>query len=387
MAVIATEEADKEQHTQRLFAPDALRGLLMALMALDHANLFVAHKHPSAEMWAGPFPLYNDTLTFLTRLVTHLCAPGFFFLMGVGMALFAVARRRQGWSRWAITRHLLLRGALIVALKLLLVNRAWELSPGGWGVQVYIGVLLALGAGMMIGSFALWLRPIPLVALSALLYIGLHVAAPDPNSWGQARNALTYILLWPGGISGANGRTLLWSCYPVLPWLGLVTFGIAFGYWLADDARRAYGWAASIGAAFLAGFLLLRYLNGFGNLRPRMGNGWIDWLNVVKYPPSLSFVLLTMGVNLLALAALSRARGRWHASLKSLVVFGQAPWFFYTLHLFLYAALGRLLTPKGTSIPGMWPVWLLGLAILWPLCRWYGQWKHKQPATSLARML
>ena len=86
----------------RLFAPDALRGLIITLMALDHASLFIAHKHSSGEMWGGPYPVYTDTLAFLTRFVTHFCAPGFFFLMGVGMALLALSRQEQGWSKWRI---------------------------------------------------------------------------------------------------------------------------------------------------------------------------------------------------------------------------------------------------------------------------------------------
>src|SRR4030065_2486614 len=92
----------------RLFAPDALRGLIITLMALDHANYFIARQHPTGEMWGGPYPVYTDTLTFLTRFVTHFCAPGFFFLMGVGMAIFALSRQGQNWSKWHVIRHFLI---------------------------------------------------------------------------------------------------------------------------------------------------------------------------------------------------------------------------------------------------------------------------------------
>lgn len=83
----------------RLFAPDALRGLIVVLMALDHANLLVAQKHPPGEYWGGAFPVYYDTLAFLTRFVTHFCAPGFFLLMGLGMALFARSRQERSWTK------------------------------------------------------------------------------------------------------------------------------------------------------------------------------------------------------------------------------------------------------------------------------------------------
>src|SRR5512139_3059913 len=99
----------------RLLPVDALRGLIIVCMALDHANHFVAQKHSSSEMWGGPFPTYTDPLAFLTRLITHLSAPGFFFLMGVGMFLFASARRKQGWSEWAILRFFLMRGGILIA--------------------------------------------------------------------------------------------------------------------------------------------------------------------------------------------------------------------------------------------------------------------------------
>jgi uncharacterized membrane protein len=370
----------------RLFAPDALRGLLMVLMALDHANLFVAHKHPTGETWGGPFPVYHDALTFLTRLVTHLAAPGFFLLMGAGMVLLAHAYQERGWSRWAIMRHLMVRGLVLIAVKLLVVNRAWELSPGGWGIQLYIGVLFALGACMILGSLLLWLKPTYLLVLTLVLLIGTELAVPDPSQWGQGQHLLPYVLWLPGGITGSGGRMLVWSYYPVLPWLKFVTFGMVLGHWLVKDRSKIFDRAWKLGLAFLGAFVVLRYLNGFGNIRPRMGNGWIDFLNVVKYPPSIVFTLMTTGVNLVLLGLLGRASRQAQRWLRPLAIFGQTPLFFYVLHLFLYAALGRLLTPQGTSIPAMYPYWLLGLAILYPLCLWYGRFKARQPVGSIWRL-
>lgn len=389
----ASSQAGK---TARLFAPDALRGLLMVWMALDHANLFVAHKHPTGEMWGGPFPVYHDALTFLTRLVTHLAAPGFFLLLGAGMALLAHSYRARGWSRWAITRHFMLRGAVLIALKLLVVNRAWELSPGGWGIQLYIGVLFALGACMILGSLlvgtpypllGVWLKPVWLLGLTLVLITGTAVLVPGPGQWGARQSVLSLLLWVPGGIAGAGGRMALWSYYPVLPWLGLVTFGMVLGSWLAEDAQKALRRAWKLGLALLAAFVVLRYLNGFGNIRPRMGDSWIDFLNVVKYPPSMVFTLMTTGVNLILLSLLGRAGPLAQRWLRPLTVLGQVPLFFYVTHLFLYAALGRLLAPQGTSIPAMYPYWLLGLVLLYPLCAWYGRFKGRQPVASIWRLL
>lgn len=358
----------------------------MVFMALDHANYFIAQKHPSGELWGGPFPAYSDALVFLTRLVTHFSAPGFFFLMGAGMFLFAHSRRVQGWSEWAIVRFFLVRGSILIALKFLLINRAWELTPGGWGPSIYIGVLFALGADMILGSLLLRLKPVYLLILTAVLFVGTELLVPAPNQWGPMPFNNPLDLLNPLFIrAGAMPEINLWSNYPALPWLAVVTFGMAFGHWLVADERRAYRRALLLGGAFLVAFVALRFLDGFGNIRPRMGNTWIDYLNVVKYPPSMTFTLLTMGVNLIILSAFARMEKELGGVLRTLAVYGRAPLFFYTLHFFLYAGLGRLFAPHGASIPGMVPFWLLGLLILYPLCQWFGRLKQRQPATSIVR--
>ena len=365
--------------TSRLPPLDALRGLIMVLMALDHANHFVAQRHSPGEYWGGRVPIYQDPLAFFTRFVTHLSASGFFFLMGVGMVLFAHSRRKQGWSEWAIIRHFLIRGGLLIALQLLVVKRAWELSPGGWELELYIGVLFALGGTMILSSLLLWLKPKVLLALTAVLVLGTELLTPDPSLWNQMFSLLNRLLLVPGG------NLELWVNYPVLPWLELVTFGMLFGLWLVDEPPKAFERALQFGAAFVVAFLVLRTLDGFGNIRPRGGNTWIDFLNVVKYPPSITFNLLTMGINLIIMGLFARASGLLQQFLQPLVVLGRAPLFFYLTHLFLYVGLGLWLTPGGTGIPKMYPYWLLGLLILYPLCLWYGQLKRRQPANSILR--
>jgi uncharacterized membrane protein len=365
----------------RIFPLDALRGLIMVLMALDHANLLVAQQHSSGEYWGGPFPVYHDALAFLTRLVTHLCAPGFFFLMGAGMVLFADSRRRRGWSEGTIIAHLLTRGGLLIVLQLLVVNREWELSPGGWGIDIYIGVLFALGGTMMLGSLLLGLKPKVLLPLTAALVLATELLAPDPSQWLQTFSPLNHLLLVPGG------NPTLWVNYPVLPWLELVTLGMVFGHWLVENPRTAFRRAIEFGAGFLLAFLVLRTLNQTGNIRPRAGNTWIDFLNMVKYPPSMTFILLTTGVNLVIMGLFARAGEKLQRVFQPLVVLGRVPLFFYLTHIFLYAGLGLGLTPDGTSIPRIYPYWVLGLLILYPLCLWYGQLKQRQPAKSVLRFL
>lgn len=362
----------------RLLAVDGLRGLIIVFMALDHANHFVAQKHSTGEYWGGPFPTYDEVLPFVTRLITHLAAPGFFFLMGVGMIYFAQSRLETGWSRWAILRHFWIRGAILIAIQLFIVNRAWELSPKGWGLEIYLGVLFALGGAMINGSFLLWLRPKFLIVIIAILVIGTELLHPDPALWGTVPSDVGNLtLLRPGG------DVQLWSNYPILPWFELVVFGILFGRWLRSNPDRTYRRGLFLGLIFLLTFLVLRWLDGFGNIRPRAGSSWIDFLNVVKYPPSLTFTLLTTGVNLVILWLFSRIAKIYKVILEPLAVYGRAPLFFYVLHLFLYAAIGYILTPNGTTIGAMVPYWLLGLILLYPLCIGYVMFKRSRAKHSL----
>jgi uncharacterized membrane protein len=365
----------------RFLSLDALRGLIIILMALDHANYFVAQKHSSGEYWGGAFPSYFDGLTFLTRWVTHPVAPGFMFLMGAGMALFANSRRKKGWSEWEILQHFWIRGGLLMILQLLIVNRAWQLGPTAFPT-VYIGVLFALGGGMILGSLFLRLGAWQLIAVAIALFIGTELLHPDPSEWGRIFDQPFGLLF---GYSG--GSSDFWVNYPILPWLELVIFGMAFGKWMIKDAERAFNTGLAVGIAFLVGFFILRGLDGFGNIRPNEGSTWIDYMNVVKYPPAMTFTLITMGLNLILLWLFSKAGELGGRLLRPLVVFGKAPLFFYLSHLFLYAAIGILLTPTGTSIPAMYPYWLIGLLILFPPTLWYGEFKHRQPPNSLLRFL
>jgi len=356
--------------SKRLFPLDALRGLIIVFMALDHANYFIAQQHSSGEHWGGTFPSYTTALPFFTRLVTHLSAPGFFFLMGVGMLLFAESRRKQGWKSRKIIGHFCIRGLILVALQLLVINPIWKAGPEFFP-ETYIGVLIALGGTMIIGSLFLRLPPNALLILTLGLLVGTELLHPTPEMWGQLNNEPWNLLFLRSGGDGT-----LWSNYPILPWLELVVFGMLFGRWLLANEKDAYQKGFWIGIALLVLFVVIRYFDGFGNIRPRAGNTWIDFLNVVKYPPSMAFTFLTMGVNLIALWGFSRGGKAVETVGRLFVPFGSAPLFVYILHLALYMLLGRLFTPNGTSIPTMLPYWLAGLVILYPLALWYGRFKH-----------
>lgn len=372
--------------TFRLGALDSLRGLIMMVMALDHANAFIARAHPIPEFWGGPFPAYGDALAFLTRFVTHLAAPGFFFLMGAGVVLLAESRLGEGWSESAITWRLVTRGFLLVALQFLVENPAWQigaiLAGRGGLFPVYFGVLYGLGGAMILCAF---LRRAPIVllgvvSLSVLLlpeFLILLVVR-----WPAAAPLAASPLLWLSLLPGAGQAMTVY--YPILPWFGLAGLGMIFGRMLPGARERAYRCALIAGLIMLLLFFMVRALGGHvaGNIRPPAGPGWIDFLNVVKYPPSLVFVLFSLGADLILLFLFSRVE-RWTGVLA---VFGRSPLFFYAAHLYLYGLIGFLFFPNGITIAAMYPVWLVGLIILYAACAGYGRFKHDRPPQSLWRL-
>lgn len=368
------------QH-RRLLPLDALRGLIIMLMALDHANYFIAQRHPIGEHWGGPFPSYNSALAFLTRLVTHLCAPGFFFLMGSGITLFSANRARAGWPWGRIRRHFLLRGLLLITLQFVIVNPIWHLSPIPFP-RWYQGVLVALGGTMILSVVFVKAKTWLLLAASALMLLLMEFTHPDPGQWGLLFDQPLGLIF---GYSG--GDQTFWVNYPLLPWFELVLLGMAFGRWLDRDPRAGYQRALLLGSCLLLLFVPLRALNGFGNIRPMAGQGWIDFLNVVKYPPSMTFTLLTMGLNLVLLYALQLGRSGLTRLVNLLAVYGKAPLFLYVAHLLLYAALGRWLTPKGSSFGVMYLLWLVGLALLYPLAQWYPALKRNRRLRPILQFL
>jgi uncharacterized membrane protein len=383
---ITEEKPAPSPRPPRLVPLDALRGLIMVLMALDHANYFVARGHPSGEFWGVPIPQYSDPAGFLTRFVPHICAPGFFFLMGAGMVLFAHSRRSMGWAEGRISRHLFSRGLILIALQFLLENSAWVLGPvytfrpPGTGnvVWVFFGVLFGLGATMFIGTFFLRTKPVILAGLSALVIIGSAFLVPDAGQAARAYSPFLRILFIPG-------RTgIVQVFYPILPWLGIVLLGCLFGRWLLRDRGAAFRWASPIGGAFLAVFLILRKAGGFGNIHAPEGSSLISFLNVTKYPPSLAFTFLTLGLCLFLIGIFSRVSSSLERRGKPLLVYGRSPLFFYVLHLYFFALIGLVFASRGGSgLAVMYPIWLAVLIPLYFLCRWYGDFKRIKPAGSI----
>jgi uncharacterized membrane protein len=371
----------------RLLPLDALRGLIMVLMALDHAAYFIARVH-YGEYWSS-LPRYDAALPFLVRWVTHVCAPGFFFLMGAGMILFTVSRERMGWPDKRIMRFFIFRGALLILLQFVIVNPVWVLGtlgngvrmtepPGGGGsVLFHFGVLFGLGANMILFSLLLRMRSFLIAVLSLISILLTQWLTPSASNADVLYSPLIRMLFIPG-------HTGSMQCfYPVFPWLGITGLGMLFGRMLTDKRMKVYKVAPVAGMVCLSGFLVLRLVGGFGNFHSPAG-GWISFLNVTKYPPSLSFIFLASGICLILITLFRGVNGLLPRIGKPVLIFGRAALFFYVVHLYLYGLIG-LAFPGGASYPVMLLFWLSGLLILLPLCRWYGGFKRKKPAESVWR--
>lgn len=359
----------------RLIPLDALRGFIIILMAIDHASFFIRRWHPF-ETWDQPLPDYPTLAAMLTRLATHPCAPGFYFLMGAGMILFAHARRQVGWSERQIAGHLALRGLLFITLEQLIVDvaSAGQINP------LDFSILAGLGTAMLFGILFLRLNgSVQAIAGMAILLLmqllpGILLRA-DLGIFSPIR-----LLILPGSVGSA------FVLYPTIPWLGVTLLGMAFARLLLRAQDKAYRLAGIVGLASLALFPLVRALGGFGNLRIPTGHTLVDFFNVVKYPPSLSFLLISLGFDLVLLYLFSRILPALDTWARPVVLFGQAALYFFLAHWFVYAAMGLVWSEPG-GLPKTYLAWAVGLILLYPLCQTYEAFKHRMPVTSIWRML
>jgi uncharacterized membrane protein len=362
---------------QRFQAVDALRGLIMMLMAIDHASAFIARQHAS-EFWAGAMSSYSSAFPFLTRLVTHLCAPGFFFLLGASV-YWSGSPRRAAWRGFVIVLVGQFLETPVMFLQTKLKPAAVSLNritapPPIDGSDLYWGLIVLTGLGLVMMCCALLLR-LPRWTwwlTAALCIFATNTLLPADGKIGPLWQA---ILLTPGLSQH------VFVIYPVIPWLAAGAAGMCFGYWWKANPDAAEKRVWLIGLAVLLVGVALRAYGGWGNIRPPRDAGWIEFLNNVKYPPSLVFLTLSLGVDLLLLALLIRVPVK-----GPFIVFGQTPLFFYVVHFYLLWVIGFLFFKEAASLEVAYVVWAAVLAMLYPVCVWYRRFKLGKPADSLWRM-
>jgi len=359
----------------RIVSIDILRGLVMAIMALDHTRDFFG------TSGFNPRDVMEPAL-FFTRWVTHFCAPIFIFLAGLSAFLYGGGRSTEELSRF-----LLIRGLWLILLDLTLIKFGWrfELDPYRLGA----GVIFVIGASMVALAALIWL-PRWAIAGVTLIMIAGHNLFDSVSAEELGGASWAWHLLHEPGLVPLGHGVNLYVLYPLIPWIGVMAAGYLFGPVMQLEERARQHLLFGLGAAVTLGFIVLRATNLYGDPDPWTAQeSWrstvLSFLNCEKYPPSLLYLIMTLGPALMLLASFEHARG---ALARLLATFGQVPFFYYVVHIYLIHALavatafatsGALTsTPAiGLSLQGIYFVWLLVLVLLYPICRWFAELKER----------
>jgi len=381
----------------RIASIDMLRGVAMIIMALDHTREFFSSATFSPEdlhHTSGPM--------FITRLVTHFCAPIFFLLAGTGAYLsFSSSRSKSKMSLFLFTR-----GLWLVLLELTVLRFGWNFT---FSSPPLLQVMWALGWSMCFMALLVWL-PTPVLGALAMVGIACHnlldrlTALPGP----QASKLLIFLHV-PGFLTFGSVHLMLG--YPLIPWVCVMALGYAFAPILMKENRGRR--LALIGATLTTAFIIIRGINHYGNAYdgmpsffPATVGTWtgqkstaftvMAFLNTLKYPPSLDYILMTLGPALMLLACFEHLRPGtvWG---RVLLVYGRVPLFYYLVHVYLIHILAILTglvchqpiawlwkstmlvtTPPpgyGHGLPFIYLTWLTVVALLYFPCRWFMRFK------------
>lgn len=362
----------------------------MVLMALDHVRWFF-----SGADFLPTDLARTDAALFLTRWMTHLCAPAFVFLSGTSAFLSG----QQGLGRHQLAARLFMRGLWLILLEVTVAHLAWTFNLDY--SHVGLGVLWALGWGMVVLSVLIHLpmRAIAFIGIAMILFHNLldgiqledFQALDGKLGW---QGWLLSILHIPHGPVG----------YPLVPWVGVMAAGYAFGPVMLMEREKRKRVMLHWGLILIATFVALRSVNGYGDPKP-----WhwqetavftlLSFLNTTKYPPSLLYLLMTLGPMLVLLSAFEREHtrtGRTGTMSVYLIIFGRVPLFFYLLHLYAIHALviifvfamhrdvSQFLTSSwffppwwGFSLPIVYLIWMGVVLMLYPACQWFAKVKSR----------
>ena len=381
---------------QRITSPrsssiDLLRGVVMVIMALDHVRDYF---HADAFLY-GPTDLEATSVpVFLTRWITHYCAPVFVFLAGTS-AWFIHQRKDTP----TLSLFLVKRGLWLIAVECILVGFGWLFNPTFpiFGLQV----IWAIGISML-ALAALVQLPLRWVGLIGAVLVFGHNALDNvhfENAW--------WYFLHERGRADWFGHTAIFA-YPVIPWIGTMALGYAFGTLYGkgytSEVRQRLLFRLGVSVTLL--FVALRALNDYGDPSPwavqRSASFTVlSFLNLTKYPPSLLYLLMTLGPAILFLSLTEKLKGRFASAL---IVFGRVPFFYYILHIYLIHALAMLaaqltgfgwqsmvldmpvwfsesLKGYGFSLPVVYLVWVGVVLALYPLCKWFDRVKSNNRQT------
>lgn len=386
------ETADRDGRRGRIESIDVVRGLIIVVMALDHSRDFFGN------FAANPTDLATTTVAlFLTRWVTHICAPVFFLLTGTGACLTLGRMGKSG-----LTRYLLSRGLWLIFLELVVMRFALQFNFD-YHVTI-ITVLWALGWAMIVLAGLIWL-PLWAIAAFGVVLLSGHNALDSVQADSLGVFRPLWMLLHQLGVVFNNGRSVVLVAYVLIPWVGVTALGYVLGMtyaWDAGTRRRLLSW---LGLGLIAGFVVLRFVNVYGDPVPWSEQKTLLWtlisfLNANKYPPSLLFLMMTLGPALLLLRAFD---ARIPATLRPALTVGKVPLFFFVLHFYLIHLLAVAASwvryghvretfespdiahfpfsaPPGwdLGLPMVYAVWVVVVVSLYPLCRWYAALRQRR---------
>jgi uncharacterized membrane protein len=382
---------------RRLDGVDCLRGLVMVLMALDHARDFYYPRSEPTDLTTA------EPLLFFTRWITHYCAPTFILLAGVGASL----SRQRGKAVPELAWFLLTRGLWLIVLELTLVRWGWTFSLDY--TVLWVQVFWALGWGMIVLAGLIWLPTSMIVGFGAALIVFHNLfdrftAADAGETWGW----LWAVLHVPTELQRWDGGKFL-PGYPLIPWVGVMAVGYGVGELYRLEPRRRRVELLGLGLTLTVLFVALRLTNLYGDPRPwefqERGPALTacSFLNCHKYPPSLLYLLMTLGP---AIVFLGVAEGGATGPLDRFVtVFGRVPLFYYLLHMpliqftagvCLYLKYGDVIWTYrpggggemppdfGFGLTGTYVAWVLVVLALYPVCHWFAGVKRRHPGGWLS---
>jgi uncharacterized membrane protein len=381
----------------RITEIDMLRGLVIVLMALDHVRDYF---FLGGGFAVNPLdPAQTTPWLYFTRWITHLCAPTFVLLAGVS----AYLQFAKGKSTPKLSLFLFTRGLWLIALEMTVLSFGWSFA---FPYLLFLQVIWAIGWSMIALAALVWLPRMAVLAIGLIIVCGHNLL--DPITAQQAGPLWTF--LHDGGPIFAGQMPVALAAYPILPWMGVAALGYGMGALFAGEPQKRDRTLLLLGVAMLALFVVLRWFEAYGNPgagealgpfgasaswreQPTAGAQIMRFLDVQKYPPSLQFLLVTLGLVFTLWPLLSRLRGPVASVLNT---FGAVPFFFYVLHIYVVhllamaanAAFGRdvsgflnylvngFVAPErlahvGFPLPGVYLAWIVVLAILYPACRWW----------------
>lgn len=370
---------------QRIESIDLLKGLVMVIMALDHTRDYF---HQSSSILSLTDPATATIPVYLTRWITHFCAPAFAFL--AGLSAFFVSKRK---STSEVSSFLIKRGLWLIFLEVTVITFAWTFDIHF--SHIFLQVIWSLGFSMLVLAGLVYLPKKAILIFSLVLIFGHnlldHVHIKGNFLWSMMHEFSTFQL---------TKNTLLTVVYPIVPWAGVMSLGYYFGTFYSKEtsADRRKKLFNGIGLAALFGFVAIRYFNFYGNLGTWETYGTatqtlLSFFDLTKYPPSLLFLLVTLSGTIFFLANSEKWKGK---VVDFFTVFGRVPFFYYIIHLYVIRVLALLfaefsgfgwklmvqtkveivLGDFGYNLSIVYLIWISIILMLYPVCKWYDSYKQ-----------